>query len=142
MSIVMTIPSVSFRAYLSDGSSQEVNTPAELPGPMEMDHLEEPFILAQIITKTDFIGSVIELCMEKRGVFKHQSYLSIDRVEIGFELPLVEIVSDFYDKLKSISRGYASFDYDLIDYRSGDLVRLDVLLNKDKVDALSVDYSS
>ena len=135
--IIMTIPSVSFLAYLNNGSTREVNTPADLPTPIELEHIEEPFILAQIITKVDYIGPVIELCMEKRGVFKSQGYLSVDRVEIGFDLPLSEIVSDFYDKLKSISRGYASFDYELIDYRRGDMVRLDVLLNKEKVDALS-----
>lgn len=137
ISVITTVPSVRFLAHLQDGNTQDVSTPAELPGPMLLNMLQEPFIRAQIISKTQYIGPIIELCMSKRGLLKNQNYLTTDRVELGFELPLAEIVFDFYDKLKSISRGYASFDYELLDYRTGDLVKLDMLLNKDKVDALS-----
>ena len=137
MSVIMTVPSVRFVATLNGGETRDVSTPAELPGAMELSHLDEPFIRAQIITKAEYIGPIIGLCIQKRGLLKNQSYLTTDRVELAFELPLAEIVFDFYDKLKSISRGYASFDYELLDYRTGELVKLDMLLNKDKVDALS-----
>ena len=137
MSVIMTVPSVRFIAVLKSNEEKNVSTPAELPSAMALSHLNEPFIRAQIITKSEYIGPVIELCIQKRGAFKNQSYLTTERVELVFEMPLSEIVFDFYDKLKSISRGYASFDYEILDYRTGDLVKLDVLLNKDKVDALS-----
>ena len=137
VSVIMTIPSVRFLVKCKDESIQEVSTPAQLPPEIERSHLEEPYIRAQIITKSEFIGPIITLCMEKRGVLKNQSYLTTDRIELTFELPLAEIVLDFYDKLKTLSRGYASFDYEILEYRRGDLVRLDVLLNGNKVDALS-----
>ena len=137
VSVIMTIPSVRFVAKLQSGENRDVNTPSELPSPIELSHLEEPFIIGRIITKSEYTGSIIGLCMEKRAIFKNQYYLTPDRVELTFELPLSEIVFDFYDKLKSLSRGYASFDYELLAYKIGDLVRLDILLNKDKVDALS-----
>ena len=137
VSVIMTIPSVRFLAKCKDQSTREVSTPAQLPPDIERSHLEEPYIRAQIITKSDFIGSIINLCMDKRGMLKNQSYLTSERIELTFELPLAEIVLDFYDKLKTLSRGYASFDYEILEYRPGDLVRLDVLLNSNRVDALS-----
>jgi GTP-binding protein LepA len=108
-----------------------------LPDPVYIDHLEEPYIKAQIITKPEYIGPIMTLCIEKRGVLKNQTYLTPERIELTFEMPLAEIVFDFYDKLKSISRGYASFDYHPIGYREGDLVKVDILLNGEKVDAFS-----
>jgi len=132
-----TIPNVSYKAYKTKGEELIVNTPSELPAPNFLDRVEEPFINAQIITKPEYIGQIMTLAMEKRGFLKNQSYLTTDRVELQFELPLAEIVFDFYDRLKSISRGYASFDYTPIDYRQSDLVRMDILLNSDPVDALS-----
>ncbi len=137
MTVVTTVPSVQFRAVKTDGSYQEVNAPSDMPEPNTISHIEEPFIRAQVITKADFIGPVIALCMDKRGVIKNQVYLTSDRVELTFELPLAEIVFDFYDKLKTISRGYASLDYELIGFRKSDMVKLDIMLNGEKVDALS-----
>ncbi len=137
MTVVTTVPSVQFRAVKTDGTYQEVNAPSDMPEPNTISHIEEPFIRAQVITKSDFIGPVIALCMDKRGVIKNQVYLTSDRVELTFELPLAEIVFDFYDKLKTISRGYASLDYELIGFRKSDMVKLDIMLNGEKVDALS-----
>ena len=114
-----------------------VNNPSDYPEPTQLDHVEEPFIDAIIITKPEYIGTIMKLCIDKRGIFKNQVYLTETRVELTFDLPLAEIVFDFYDILKSISKGYASFDYHLSDYRVSDLVRLDILLNGDPVDALS-----
>ncbi|MBY0425761.1 MAG: elongation factor 4, partial [Cytophagales bacterium] len=119
------------------GSMVTVNAPAEMPDPTLLDHIEEPFIKAQIITKSDYIGAIMTLCMGKRGIILSQNYLTADRVEMIFELPLSEIVFDFFDKLKTISRGYASLDYELIGFRESNMVKLDILLNGDKVDALS-----
>jgi GTP-binding protein LepA len=137
MTVITTVPSVQFRAVRTDGSIIEINAPSEMPEPNTIDHVEEPFIQAQIITKSEFIGPIIKLCMDKRGVIKNQTYLTTDRVELTFEMPLAEIVFDFFDKLKTISRGYASLDYHLIGYRESDMVKLDIQLNGDKVDALS-----
>ena len=137
MTVITTVPSVSFHTYLTNGTMKQVSAPAEMPDPVEMDHVEEPFIRAQIISKSDYIGSIIELCMEKRGLIKNQVFLTQDRVELTFELPLAEIVFDFFDKLKTISRGYASLDYHPIGYRRSNMVKLDIMLNGDKVDALS-----
>ncbi len=137
MSVITTVPSVSYIAELTNGNRIPVNSPADLPNPNILKHLEEPFIKAQIITKSEFIGPLIKLCMDRRGIFKNQNYLTTDRVELVFELPLAEVVFDFYDKLKSISKGYASFDYDFIGYRESNLVKMDILLNGDPVDALS-----
>ena len=137
MTVITTVPSVQFHAIMTDGSLMHVNAPSELPELNLMSHLEEPFIRAQIISKSDYVGSIIGLCMEKRGQIKNQVYLTSDRVELTFEMPLAEIVFDFFDKLKTISRGYASLDYELIGFRQSNLVKLDIQLNGDKVDALS-----
>jgi len=135
--VITTIPNVSYFAYDKKGKEYVVNTPTELPDPTRLDRVEEPFIVAQIITKPEYIGSIMTLAMEKRGMLTKQLYLTQERVELTFDLPLAEIVFDFYDKLKSISRGYASFDYSPKDYRASDLVKMDILLNGDAVDALS-----
>lgn len=137
MTVITTVPSVQFKAKLTNGKEVEINAPSEMPDPTMIDHIEEPFIRAQIISKAEFIGPIISLCMDKRGVIKNQIYLTSDRVELTFEMPLAEIVFDFFDKLKTISRGYASLDYHLIEPRESDMVKLDVQLNGDKVDALS-----
>lgn len=137
--VITTIPNVSYIAYMKKDPSTPViiNTPNDLPDVTVIDRIEEPYIEAQIITKPEYIGAIMKLCMEKRGVMTKQSYLTTERVELTFELPLAEIVFDFYDRLKSISRGYASFDYASKDYRASDLVKLDILLNSEGVDALS-----
>lgn len=137
MTVITTVPSVQYHALLRNGDMKSVHSPSDMPDPATLDHLEEPFIRAQIISKADYIGNIITLCMEKRGALKNQVYLTSDRVELTFEIPLAEIVFDFYDKLKTISRGYASLDYELIGYRESSMVRLDILLNGEKVDALS-----
>ena len=135
--VITTVPNVSYFAYTKKGEKLTINTPNDLPDPTLIDRVEEPYIRAQIITKPEYIGTIMTLCMEKRGTLTKQNYLTTDRVELTFELPLAEIVFDFYDKLKSISRGYASFDYSPIDYRASDLVKLDIKLNGDNVDAMS-----
>ena len=137
MTVITTVPNVGYIAHTSSGESYQVNNPSELPDPSELERVQEPYIQAQVITKSDYVGQVMNLCIEKRGVLKNQVYLTADRVEITFELPLGEIVFDFYDKLKSLSRGYASFDYYPIGYKDSNLVKLDILLNGDQVDALS-----
>jgi len=135
--VITTVPNVSFIAYSTKGEVIPVNNPSEMPDPTQMDHIEEPFIKAQIITKPEYIGNIMTLCLGKRGMLINQSYLTQTRVELIFEMPLTEIVFDFYDKLKSQTRGYASFDYQPIGYRESDIVKMDILLNGDKVDALS-----
>jgi GTP-binding protein LepA len=137
MTVITTVPSVQFKAYTTKNELLVVNAPSELPEPNFLDRVEEPFIKAQIITKSDYVGGVISLCMDKRGLLKNQVYLTTDRVELQFELPLSEIVFDFFDKLKTISRGYASLDYELIGFRASTMVKLDIMLNGEKVDALS-----
>ncbi len=137
MEVITTVPNVSYYAYTKRGEKLTIHTPGDMPDPTLLDYIEEPYIRAQMITKPDFIGPIITLCLEKRGTLLNQLYLTSDRVELSFELPLAEIVFDFYDRLKSISRGYASFDYTPIDYRRSDLVKLDILLNGEPVDALS-----
>ncbi len=137
MTVITTVPSVQFKATLTDGKVIEINAPSEMPDSTRMRFIEEPYISAQIISKSEFIGPIIGLCMDKRGVIKNQVYLTSDRVELGFEMPLSEIVFDFFDKLKTISKGYASLDYHLIGFRESDMVKLDVMLNGDKIDALS-----
>ena len=137
MTVITTVPNVGYRAYTTSGQELVVNNPSELPEPSTLERVEEPYIKAQIITKSDFVGQVMNLCIEKRGNLTNQVYLTSDRVEISFEMPLGEIVFDFYDKLKTISRGYASFDYHPIGYKASKLVKLDILLNGDQVDALS-----
>ncbi len=137
MTVITTVPSVQFKAYLTDGEVLAVQAPADMPDPSRIDFIEEPYVKAQIITKSEYIGAIMTLCMDKRGIIKNQSYLTTDRVEMTFELPLAEIVFDFFDKLKTISRGYASLDYELIGFQTSNMVKLDILLNGDKVDALS-----
>ena len=139
MTVITTVPNVSYKAYMKKDPDEVlvVNNPSELPDPSGMDRIEEPYIKAQVITKTEYVGSVMTLCIEKRGELKNQVYLTQDRVEITFEMPLAEIVFDFYDRLKSVSRGYASFDYHPIGYQESDLVKTDLLLNGEQVDALS-----
>ncbi len=135
--VITTVPNVSFIAYSTKGEKIIVNNPTEMPEPTNMDRIEEPFIKAQIITKPEYIGNIMTLCLGKRGILVNQSYLTQTRVELIFEMPLTEIVFDFYDKLKSQTRGYASFDYHPIGYREADIVKMDILLNSEKVDALS-----
>ncbi len=135
--VITTVPNVSFVAFTTRGERIDVNNPSEMPDPTQMESIEEPFIKAQIITKPDYIGNIMTLCLGKRGILINQSYLTQTRVELIFEMPLTEIVFDFYDKLKSQTRGYASFDYHPIEYRESDIVKMDILLNGDKVDALS-----
>ncbi|MCA0395815.1 MAG: translation elongation factor 4 [Bacteroidetes bacterium] len=135
--VITTVPNVSFIAYTSKGERVMVNNPTEMPDPSRIDRIEEPFIKAQIITKPEYIGNIMTLCLGKRGILINQSYLTQTRVELIFEMPLTEIVFDFYDKLKSQTRGYASFDYHPIGYREADIVKMDILLNAEKVDALS-----
>lgn len=135
--VITTVPNVSFIAYTNKGEKVDVHNPATLPDPTRTDRIEEPFIKAQIITKPEYIGNIMTLCIQKRGMLISQSYLTQTRVELIFEMPLTEIVFDFYDKLKSQTRGYASFDYHPVGFRESDIVRMDILLNGDKVDALS-----
>ena len=139
MTVITTVPNVSYKSYMKKDPDKMmiVNNPSELPDPSGMDRIEEPYISAQVITKTEYVGSIMTLCIEKRGELKNQVYLTQDRVEISFEKPLAEIVFDFYDRLKSVSRGYASFDYHPIGYRESDLIKMDLLLNAEQVDALS-----
>ncbi len=137
MDVITTVPNVSYFATLKNGTRFVVNTPTDLPTPEVTDFVEEPFIEAQIITKPEYIGVIMNLCIEKRGFMTKQHYITENRVEMTFELPLAEIVFDFYDRLKSISRGYASFDYAPLDYRPSSLVKMDIKLNGDNVDALS-----
>ncbi len=137
MSVITTMPNVSYRAITTKKEIIEVHNPSGLPEQKYIDYIEEPFIKAQIITRTEYIGPIIKLCLDKRGELKNQVYLSTDRIEITVDMPLGEIVFDFYDKLKSISKGYASFDYHISEYRPAKLVKLDILLNSEPVDALS-----
>lgn len=137
MNVITTVPNVSYWAYTTKGDKFMMRTPSDMPDHNNLDFIEEPYIKAQIITKPEYIGPILNLCMEKRGIIKSQNYLTTDRVEMMFEMPLAEIVFDFYDKLKTISRGYASFDYHVIEFRQSDLVKMDILLNGEQVDALS-----
>jgi len=138
MTVITTVPNVSYRAFLKkDQKEVIVNNRSELPDPSKTEYVEEPYIKAQVITKSEFVGQIMNLCIDKRGELTNQVYLTQDRVEISFEMPLGEIVFDFYDKLKTVSRGYASFDYFPIGYQKSDLIKLDLLLNGDPVDALS-----
>jgi GTP-binding protein LepA len=138
LSIVLTAPSVKYRLILVDGTEIQVDNPSDYPDPTKIERAEEPYIKAMIITPTDYLGSIMNLCLEKRGVQESMTYLDEKRVELGYVLPLAEVLFEFYDRLKSVSRGYASFDYELIDYRETELVKLDILLNGNAVDALSM----
>ncbi|MBK7444188.1 MAG: translation elongation factor 4 [Chitinophagales bacterium] len=135
--VIITVPNVSFDCFTTSKKKIVVHNPTDLPDPGSIERVEEPYIRAQIISQPDYIGAIMKLCMDKRGILKNQIYLTTTRVELVWEMPLAEIVFDFYDKLKSISRGYASFDYELIDYRDGDLIKLDIKLNGENVDAFS-----
>lgn len=135
--VITTVPNVSFIAYTSKGEKVLVNNPTEMPDPTRLERIEEPFIRAQIITKPEYIGNIMTLCIQRRGILINQGYLTPTRVELTFDMPLTEIVFDFYDRLKSMTRGYASFDYHPIEYRESDIVKMDILLNAEKVDALS-----
>ena len=139
MIVITTVPNVSYKSYMKKTPDEVmiVNNPSELPDPSGMDKIEEPYIRAQVITKTEYVGAIMTLCIEKRGELQNQVYLTQDRVEITFEMPLAEIVFDFYDRLKSVSRGYASFDYHPTGYKASDLIKMDLLLNGEQVDALS-----
>jgi GTP-binding protein LepA len=137
MTVITTVPSVQFHVIDKQGDLHEVNAPSELPDPSLIDEIQEPFIRAQIITKPEFIGNIIKLCVDKRGALQNQTYLTTERVELTFKLPLAEVVFDFFDKLKTISKGYASLDYELLDFEASKLVKLDILLNEEKIDALS-----
>jgi GTP-binding protein LepA len=137
MTVITTVPNVSYHAYTTKGETIIVNNPSDLPDPSKIDRVEEPFIHASIITSTDFVGNIMSLCMGRRGILKNQHYLTPTRVELTFEMPMAEVVFDFYDKLKSFSKGYASFDYHPIGYVESQLVKLDIFINKMPVDALS-----
>ena len=137
LDIITTLPNVKYEVVLTSGEVRVVENPNKVPTDSSKDHIREPFVKAEIITPTEFIGSLMRLCKERRGAYVNQTYLDTERVSLEYELPLAEIVFDFYDKLKSLSRGYASFDYDFFDYRRSDLVKLDILINGDAVDALS-----
>ncbi|HOW32590.1 MAG TPA: elongation factor 4, partial [Bacteroidales bacterium] len=137
MDIINTVPNVMYKVITTKGEETEVHNPSGMPDVTTIDHVEEPYILAQIISKSEYTGPIMKLCLDKRGTLKNQVYLTQDRVELNFELPLGEIVFDFYDKLKSISKGYASFDYHISGYKEAALVKLDILLNSEPVDALS-----
>ncbi|GAB3337220.1 translation elongation factor 4 [Larkinella ripae] len=137
MTVITTVPSVRFEVITTKGETLQVSAPAEMPDPSSIDWIEEPFIKAQIISKAEYVGAIIGLCMDKRSVFKNQLYLTADRVELQFEMPLAEVVFDFFDKLKTISRGYASLDYEFLGNRESTMVKLDIMLNGEGVDALS-----
>ncbi|MCF2634604.1 MAG: translation elongation factor 4 [Prevotellamassilia sp.] len=137
MNVITTVPNVSYQVYDKHGNMKEVHNPAGMPDQTEIDHIEEPYIKASIITRTDYIGNIMTLCLGKRGELIKQEYVSGNRVELHYYMPLAEIVIDFYDKLKSISKGYASFDYHPVGFRPSRLVKLDILLNGEPVDALS-----
>jgi GTP-binding protein LepA len=138
MTVITTVPSVQYKVHTTKGEELHVQAPSDLPDPSHIDYIEEPYVKAQIITKSEYVGAIMTLCIDKRGIIKNQSYLTTDRVEMVFEIPLAEIVYDFFDKLKTISRGYASLDYELIGFRESDVVKLDILLNGEKTDALSL----
>jgi GTP-binding protein LepA len=137
MTVITTVPNVSYYAFTSKGEKIIVNNPSDLPDPSRLDRIEEPYIKAQVITKSEYVGSIMSLCISKRGMLTNQVYLTTDRVELMFDMPLGEIVFDFYDRLKTVSKGYASFDYQPLEYRQSYLVKLDILLNSEPVDALS-----
>ncbi len=138
LDLVCTIPSVEYKAIMTDNSLVLVDNPVKMPSAGELEHMEEPFVRASIITPEEYIGAIMQLCIEARGTYINTEYLDTTRVNLHYELPLAEIIFDFYDRLKSISRGYASFDYEILDYRRSELTRLDIMVNGEIVDALSV----
>jgi GTP-binding protein LepA len=137
MTVITTVPNVSYIAYTTKGERIDVNNPSDLPPADKIDYVEEPYISATVITKSEYVGQVMGLCLDKRGVLKNQVYLTSDRVDLKFDMPLAEIVFDFYDRIKTISRGYSSFEYHPIGYQESTLVKMDILLNAKQVDALS-----
>lgn len=137
MDVITTVPNVSYKVFTTKGEEFFIHNPSGLPEPTLIDHIEEPYIHAQVITKTEYLGNIMKLCIDKRGILKNQNFITTDRVEVNFSMPLAEIVFDFYDKLKSVSRGYASFDYHQTGYATSQLAKLDILLNGEPVDALS-----
>ena len=137
MDVITTVPNVSYKVYTTQGECLDVHNPSGLPAATLIDKIEEPYIRAQVISRSDYYGPIMKLCLDKRGILINQHYLTADRLELTYEMPLSEIVFDFYDKLKSISKGYASFDYHVIGFREAKLVKLDILLNGDPADALS-----
>ena len=138
LDLIATAPSVIYHVYLSDGQMMEIDNPAKMPDASKIDHIEEPYVKASIMVPNDFIGAVMQLCQDKRGIYKGMDVIDAGRNQLVYEMPLSEIIYDFFDKLKSVTRGYASLDYELIGYRREDLVRMDILLNGEMVDALSV----
>ncbi len=137
MDVITTVPNVSYKVYTTQGECLDVHNPSGLPAPTLIEHIEEPYIRAQVISKADFYGPIMKLCLDKRGTLVNQHYITADRLELTYEMPLSEIVFDFYDKLKSISKGYASFDYHIVGFKDAKLVKLDILLNGEPADALS-----
>ena len=137
MDIVTTAPSVIYKVYKTDGEMIEITNPSNLPDPSEIDHMEEPIVSAEIMVTTEFVGPIMNLCQERRGVYLGMEYIETTRALLKYDLPLNEIIYDFFDALKSRSRGYASFDYDMKGYVPSELVKLDILVNKEEVDALS-----
>jgi GTP-binding protein LepA len=137
LSIILTAPSVRYRIKMRNGEEREIDNPLEFPDPMNVEFIEEPIIKASIITPAEYLGNIIQLCLEKRGVQDSMNYLDEKRVEVVYVMPLAEVLFDFYDKLKSVSRGFASFDYEIAGYQQTDLVKLDILVNGSSVDALS-----
>ena len=137
-SIVTTLPNVEYWVFKKDGKKIVVDNPADMPNAADIEHVEEPYVKAQIVTPSDYVGNLMQLAIEKRGIYVNTTYLDPTRADLAFEFPLSEIIFDFYDKLKSISRGYASFDYEFLGYRESDLVKIDIMLNGEKVDALSI----
>ena len=135
--LITTAPSVVYHVHLTNGEEQVIENPLKFPDPALIDYAEEPFVRANIMTPTDYVGNIMELCQQRRGVFRDMTYLDKTRVEIHYELPLNEIIYDFFDALKSRTRGYASLDYEFLGYRKSDLVKLDIMLNGEIVDALS-----
>jgi GTP-binding protein LepA len=138
LDLVQTVPSVEYKVYRTDGTMELVENPALMPNSAVIDYIEEPYVKARIMAPSDYIGPIMTLGTERRGVYKNMTYLDTARVEFDFEFPLAEIILDFFDKLKTISRGYASLDYDMLEYRESDLVKLDMLINGDPIDAFSV----
>ena len=136
--LILTAPSVVYHAYLSDGSMMKIDNPSMLPEVQRIDHIEEPFVKASIMTPNDYVGAIMELCQKKRGIYKDMVYIDNNRMDIIYELPLGEIVYDFFDRLKSCSKGYASLNYELIGYQTSKLAKMDILLNGESVDALSL----
>ncbi len=138
ISIINTVPNVVYHVYKNNGEKIEIDNPTLLPPPGNIDHIEEPFIEAQIITPSEYIGNIMKLTRDRRGIFVNTLYLDTSRVDMTFKLPLAEVIFDFFDKLKSLSRGYASFDYEIDSYQQSDLVKIDILINGEIVDALSM----